>query len=145
MRLQSLRFKQNHVGIGFALAVGAALSGCTVSGPMGHAGKDRSASEAVSIVSPAEPSRQDIKDDDWAAIAQNLDRVDLAAGRSWFSPVSGNSGTLLKIETADLSGTECISFQTTANTITGIRLYTGTACRDPGRRFAVTELNANAT
>ncbi|MEP0406265.1 MAG: hypothetical protein ABJH93_11010 [Roseibium sp.] len=121
---------------------------------MVHASKDTSASEAVSIVSPAEPARQVIEDDDWEAIAQNLDKVvpdlssravDLAAGWSWFSPVSGNSGTLLKIETAGLSETECISFQTTANTITGIGLYTGTACRALGRRFAVTELNVNAT
>ncbi|WP_371419594.1 RT0821/Lpp0805 family surface protein [Labrenzia sp. THAF82] len=115
---------------------------------------DASAVEAVSIASPADPSRNDIKDDDWLAIAQKLDKavlsfssraVDQAPEQSWFSPVSGNSGTFLKIGTAELSGPECIAFQTTANTITGIRLYNGTACRDSARRFAVVEMNANET
>ncbi|MCV0429772.1 MAG: pyridoxamine 5'-phosphate oxidase, partial [Roseibium sp.] len=53
---------------------------------------------------------------------------------------SGNSGTLTNIDTAALSDTGCISFQTTANTIAGIKLYSGTACRDITQKFAVTTL-----
>ena len=52
----------------------------------------------------------------------------------------GNSGTLSNINASTYSETGCLGFQTTANTIVGIKLYSGTACRDITQKFAVTSL-----
>lgn len=59
----------------------------------------------------------------------------------WTNPSSGNSGNIRKLSLDGLADTGCVNFQTTANTIAGIRLYNGTACRDLSQRVQITSLS----
>ncbi|TWI84590.1 outer membrane surface antigen [Roseibium hamelinense] len=54
----------------------------------------------------------------------------VATEMRWLNGESGNSGTVSKLDLADYQATGCFSFQTTANTIAGVKLYSGTACKD---------------
>ncbi len=133
------------------LTLGAALGGCSnVAVPIGSSNVDTPTVITGSIASSADVAYSDINEDDRAIIAANLDIIesDLAAGNTpdtqtlpWLNSESGNSGTLSKIDAADMSETGCLTFETTANTITGIKLYSGTACRDITQKFAVTSLS----
>lgn len=131
--------------------VGAAVAGCSqVSVPVGSNNVDTPTILTGSIASTTDEAYSDINQDDRSIIAENLDVIgpDLTASRDtngltlpWLNSVSGNSGTLSSIVTSDLNETGCLSFKTTANTITGIKLYSGTACRDVTQKFAVTTLS----
>lgn len=134
-----------------ALALAVCLAGCTqVTVPTGSNNVDTPTVLTGSIPSPSDQAYSDVNADDRAVIAENLntlsDELDLTEADqdvmlSWLNPVSGNSGTLTQIETGTFDATGCLSFRTTANTIAGIKLYSGTACRDITQRFAVTALS----
>jgi hypothetical protein len=140
-----------HPFVALLLTLGLSLGGCSqVTMQMGSNNLDSPTLLTGSIPSASDVAYSDINEDDRSIIAQNLDMLgaDLAAGQSaegvnltWLNSVSGNSGTLAQIDTTTLSNTGCLGFKTTANTITGIKLYSGTACRDITQRFAVTALN----
>ncbi|MHA7774045.1 RT0821/Lpp0805 family surface protein [Roseibium sp. M-1] len=131
-------------------ALGTTLGGCSqVTMEMGSNNLDSPTVLTGSIPSATDVAYADINEDDRSIIAQNLDLFgqDLAAGKSadgvtlsWLNSISGNSGTLAQIDAAVLNETGCLNFKTTANTIAGIKLYSGTACRDITQRFAVTAL-----
>ncbi len=134
------------------LLLGATLlASCThVTVPTGS--NDVSAPTLItgSIESSSDIAYSDVSDDDRAIIADNLDaaRVVIENGPAaaalelpWLNSLSGNSGTVSHIDTSVLQETGCVSFKTTANTIAGIKLYSGTACRDVERNFSVTTLS----
>jgi len=130
--------------------LGALLGGCSqVSVPMGSNNVDTPTVLTGSIPSAADVAYSDINDGDRGIIAAHLDSlgVNLTTDQPiaeltlpWLNSVSGNSGTLSAIDFALLPDTGCLTFRTTANTIAGIKLYDGTACRDVTRKFAVTVL-----
>ncbi|WP_209001133.1 RT0821/Lpp0805 family surface protein [Stappia sp. BW2] len=133
------------------LAIATALGGCSqISVPVGSNNIDSPTLLTGSIPSVSDVAYADINDDDRSVIAENLDTIspDLAAGKpidslslTWLNSISGNSGTLSSINASSFSETGCLGFKTTANTIVGIKLYSGTACRDVTQKFAVTSLN----
>lgn len=135
------------------VAVGTLLSGCSqVSVPMGSNNIDTPTVLTGSIPSATDVAYSDINEGDRGIIAAHLDSlsedlmsVEAKPGLSlpWLNSVSGNSGTLSGIDTAVLTETGCLTFRTTANTITGIKLYDGTACRDVTRKFAITTLTVS--
>ena len=139
-----------HPFVAILLALGISLGGCSqVTMEMGSNNLDSPTVLTGSIPSPADVAYADINEGDRGIIAQNLDLLgaELAEGKpaegmtlTWLNSVSGNSGTLTQINTSALSETGCLGFKTTANTIAGIKLYSGTACRDVTQRFAVTAL-----
>jgi len=126
------------------------LGGCSqVTVPMGSNNVDTPTVITGSIMSSTDIAYSDIDEEDRAIISQNLDLIgdDLASGNPvgelalpWLNALSGNSGTLTEIDTNAFGETGCVFFKTTANTIAGIKLYAGTACRDVSRKFAVTAL-----
>lgn len=135
------------------VVLGIALGGCSqVSMPMGSNNVDTPTVLTGSIPSATDVAYSDINDGDRSIIAAHLDSLaeELSAGTSvtgmtlpWLNSVSGNSGTLSTIDPALLTQTGCLTFRTTANTIAGIKLYDGTACRDITRKFAVTALTVS--
>ena len=135
----------------FTLAVG--LGGCSqVSVPMGSNNVATPTVLTGSIPSASDVAYSDIHEDDRAIIASHLDTLgeslpdgQAATGTAlpWLNAVSGNSGTLTGIDTSALTSTGCLTFRTTANTIAGVKLYDGTACRDITRKFAVTALTVS--
>lgn len=89
----------------------------------------------------------DIGADDRKAIAFALAAgpasVSRPAAFTWSNPVSGNSGTILSLKEESVPfGTECSRFETTANTIAGVRAYTGLACRDANTNWTIVDLRA---
>ncbi|MEJ8473395.1 RT0821/Lpp0805 family surface protein [Roseibium algae] len=58
----------------------------------------------------------------------------------WSNPESGNSGKVSDIDLTVEAETGCMAFKTTANTIAGVRIYSGTACRDISKRLMITSL-----
>ena len=102
-----------------------------------------------SIPSNSDVAFADISADDRMIIAGNLDSLtgdlddqsDLSGlSLPWLNTASGNSGTVSSLDKSTFNETGCLAFQTTANTIVGIKLYDGTACRDVTQKFAVTTL-----
>lgn len=138
---------------GILLAIGLSLGGCAqVSVPMGSNNVATPTVLTGSIPSASDVAYSDVDEDDRSIIAGHLDTLGatLADGQAatgvalpWLNSVSGNSGTLTGIDTSVLSATGCLTFRTTANTIAGIKLYDGTACRDITRKFAVTALTVS--
>ncbi len=155
MRSYTLRGGKIHPVVATALILSICLAGCAqVTVPTGSNNVDTPTVLTGSIPTPSDQAYSDVNADDRAVIAENLDTLsgdlDLSEESkdvmlSWLNPVSGNSGTLTKIETATFDATGCLSFHTTANTIAGIKLYSGTACRDVTQRFAVTALSVTDT
>ena len=151
MRSYTLRRGKIHPLVAAALSLLFCAAGCTpVTVPTGSNEVDTPTVLTGSIPSASDQAYSDVNADARAVIAENLDtlsgEMDLTEESkdvmlSWLNPVSGNSGTLTKIETGTLDSTGCLSFHTTANTIAGIKLYSGTACRDITQRFAVTALS----
>lgn len=139
------------------LAMGCAgllLGGCSqVSVPMGSNDVDTPTVITGSITSSTDVAYSDISLEDREVIAQNLDVIepellagdDATAGLTlpWLNSLSGNSGTLSSINSEIFGQTGCVNFKTTANTIAGIKLYSGTACRDISEKFAVTALTVS--
>lgn len=127
------------------------MGGCSqIAVPVGSNNVDTPTILTGSIQSSTDIAYSDISAEDRAAISRNLDVIgeNLDGGTvsetltlPWLNPLSGNSGTLSDFDTASLSETGCVSFKTTANTIAGIKLYSGTACRDVTQKFAVTGLS----
>ncbi|MBN9669275.1 pyridoxamine 5'-phosphate oxidase [Labrenzia aggregata] len=128
----------------------ATLGGCSqVTVPMGSNNVDTPTVITGAISSSTDIAYSDVDEKDREIISQNLDLVaeHLDSGQAvdglalpWLNAVSGNSGTLTEIDTNVFGETGCLFFKTTANTIAGIKLYSGTACRDVSRKFAVTAL-----
>lgn len=137
-----------------ALMIGGLVSGCgqvTM-----QVGTDDVATPTVltgSILSPSDEAYSDITAQDRQVIAARLDALndELATGSDlmplsvqWQNEASGNAGTLWKIDTDTFAQTGCLTFKTTANTIAGVKLYSGTACRDISERFTVTALTVTS-
>jgi len=133
------------------LAFASVVAGCArVNVPIGSNNVDTPTVLTGSVSSSADQAYSDISAEDRSIIAENLDTLDTAlsasdaeesAVLSWQNPTSGNSGTLTDLNADSLGETGCVSFKTTANTIAGIRLYSGTACRDITQKFSVTTLS----
>ncbi|MEP3048728.1 MAG: RT0821/Lpp0805 family surface protein [Roseibium sp.] len=132
------------------LVLGMIVSGCSqVSMQMGSADVTEPTLLTGSISSNSDVAFADISSDDRLIIAQNLDELsgDLSGSSDlaelslpWLNTASGNSGTVSAFDRSTFEETGCLNFQTTANTIVGIKLYAGTACRDITQKFAVTTL-----
>lgn len=133
------------------LTLSLTLGGCSqISVPMGSNDVDTPTLLTGSIPSSSDIAYSDISPEDRKIIAENLDAADPeltadsqagALNLPWLNALSGNSGTLSNIDASSLGETGCISFKTTANTIAGIKLYSGTACRDVTQKFNVTTLS----
>ncbi len=132
------------------VALGVFVSACgQISAPVGS---DDLAAPLVltgSIPSSTDVSYADIDKEDREIIARAIDAVvggqDADATMTWSNKQSGNSGTIASLDAASLSSTGCLEFKTTANTIEGVRLYAGTACRDYAGTMAITVLSASET
>ncbi len=74
-------------------------------------------------------------------VALSLAETEEAKRLTWSSPESGNSGKISDVDNQALDETGCLSFKTTANTIAGVRIYNGTACRDIRQLLTVTALS----
>ncbi len=132
------------------LALAPVLAGCSqIEVPVGSNNVDTPTLLTGSIPSSMDIAYSDISEEDRGVIARNLDGIGSDLGNNtvaatltlpWLNDVSGNSGTLSNIDADSLEDTGCVSFRTTANTIAGIKLYSGTACRDVTQKFAVTGL-----
>jgi len=125
--------------------IGLLISGCsTVSTPLGSADVATPLDLTASIDGIDDTSYADIDEMDRQILSTKIqESVDSGAAPEsvpWVNPQSGNSGTISEFATANLAETGCISFKTTANTIDGIRLYNGTACRDASSSFAIVSL-----
>jgi hypothetical protein len=136
--------------VAVAALLGAGLSGCSqMSVPVGSSNVDTPTLLTGSIPSASDVAYSDVDEDDRGIIAAKFDAIgqELQSGQPssglslpWLNAASGNSGTLSAIDTSTLAAAGCLTFRTTANTIAGIKLYEGTACRDITGRFAVTAL-----
>lgn len=151
MRSYTLTYNKIQPFMGIIALLGSLIAGCAqVTVPIGSNNVDTPTVLTGSIPSSTDQAYTDVNAEDRAVIAENLDSLDQTldnydAGQdvllSWLNPISGNSGTVTSIKADGLTETGCLSFQTTANTIAGIRLYSGTACRDISQKFAVTALS----
>lgn len=75
------------------------------------------------------------------ALAAGPASVAKSAAFTWSNPISGNSGTILSLVSEKVGiGTECTRFETTANTIGGVRAYQGLACRDAKTNWTIVDL-----
>jgi len=128
-----------------ALAIFGLLGACSpVSMPIGSSDIETPLVLTGSIPTEETDSYADISADDRKLIAQTLHAAledDKGADAlAWSNPESGNSGTISDLDASQFADTGCLSFRTTANTITGLRLYQGTACRDISKTMAITTL-----
>ncbi|WP_417769224.1 RT0821/Lpp0805 family surface protein [Stappia sp.] len=113
-----------------------------VSMPMGSADPETPLDLTGSIDGQQNPADVDISAQDRAIIAKAIAtaREDGIAEPpfSWNNPISGNSGTIIAlVDDTPANGTGCARFETTANTIGGVRAYNGVACQDLMRDWAV--------
>jgi len=146
-KIQSLKL---HCAMVCAIVAGFSLAGCSQMGM--QVGTDDVTSPTIltgSIPSATDVAYSDLTPEDRQAIAANLDGLETDLGQGadladlslpWLNSSSGNSGTVSSISPAIYAQTGCLSFKTTANTIAGIKLYSGTACKDITRKFTVTAL-----
>ncbi len=75
------------------------------------------------------------------ALAAGPTSVEKSAAFTWSNPISGNSGTILSLKKEEVAiGTECTRFETTANTVGGVRAYQGLACRDAKTNWTIVDL-----
>jgi len=137
--------------LGLCVVLGLGLSACAqVTVPLGSADVETPMLLTGSIPSTTDIAYADIDGQDRVFMAEALsigldsDIETTSLLIPWNNPNSGNSGTLSNIKADTLSQTGCLSFSTTANTIAGVRLYEGTACRDATSRLIITELMAGA-
>lgn len=133
-----------------ALLTSSLLGACSpVSMPIGSADIETPLVLTGSIPSEADETYADINTEDRKLIAQTLysalDEGSTDAALAWSNPESGNSGTISDLDVSKFKSTGCLSFKTTANTISGLRLYEGTACRDISNAMAVTTLSVAKT
>lgn len=130
----------------------ATTAGCgQVSMQLGSADVETPMVITGSINTGVETAHSDIDLADREVIAEVLDTManpsgvvaltETRPGARWLNRESGNSGTVSKIDTSQIDETGCLGFQTTANTIAGVKLYQGTACRDITQRMVITSLS----
>ncbi|GGB51422.1 hypothetical protein GCM10011316_24300 [Roseibium aquae] len=124
-------------------------AGCSqVTVPLGSTDVETPMLLTGAISSGTDIAYADIGQDDRAFIAEAIGSalssdLDLAGVRvPWSNPDSGNSGTLTDLDTDALAQTGCLGFSTTANTIAGVQIYSGTACRDARNAVLITGLSA---
>lgn len=102
-----------------------------------------------SISSSEDTAHSDIDGQDRRLIASALEQALVNANLqiedrrslAWTNLESGNSGTIGNVDQTIMDATGCLSFETTANTIAGVQIYSGTACRDISQKLAVTALS----
>jgi surface antigen len=125
-----------------ALFLGACGS---VSMPMGSADVETPLDLTGSIDGQQNTADVDINKQDRAIIASAIGKArkqeTADAPFSWTNPITGNSGTILSlVDDSVPGGTGCTRFETTANTIGGVRAYDGVACQDLMKDWAVISL-----
>ncbi|SHL51623.1 RT0821/Lpp0805 family surface protein [Roseibium suaedae] len=141
------------------VALACVLAGCgQVSMPLGSNDVETPLVLTGSIPSSSDVAFADIGETDREIIAMSIDQLVSGTGMeasaladegtmrtavSWTNPDSGNSGSIAKLDKSKLDDTGCLDFETTANTIAGIRLYKGTACRDIRQVMAITALTVS--
>lgn len=133
-----------------AFAISGLLGACSpVSMPIGSSDIETPLVLTGSIPSPDEDAYTDVGVDDRKLIAKTIhtavDDDNTAEALAWSNPESGNSGTISDVDVSQFQDTGCLAFKTTANTITGVRLYEGTACRDISNAMAITVLRVAKT
>lgn len=147
---QSCRMRQCRSAVA-ALAVAAlsafALAGCSaISIPLGDAAGTSDVNAPIDLTGNISDSAvYDVAPGDRQQIAAmlpaGLDETTAVLPLSWSNPDTGNSGTITDIVQADPQGTRgCARFTTSANTIEGLRNYTGMACPDSFATWHVTVL-----
>lgn len=140
------------------VVIACVLAGCgQVSMPLGSNDVETPLVLTGSIPSSSDIAFTDIGETDRQIIAMSIEQLASGDGMEasaladdkdtgfsvpWTNPESGNSGSIGKLDKSKLADTGCINFETTANTIAGIKLYKGTACRDVRQTMTVTALNA---
>jgi surface antigen len=129
-----------------ALVISGSLGACSpVSMPIGSSDIETPLVLTGSIPSVEDEAYTDISTDDRKLIAKTihtaLDEDNAVEALAWSNSESGNSGTISGLDVSKFEDTGCLSFKTTANTITGLRLYEGTACRDLSNAIAITALS----
>ncbi len=130
-----------------------ALAGCGhISFPMGETAETKAtALKTASIKGTETPeSESEVVETDRGVIASTLasapadktaEASPSATQLAWVNPETGNQGTIFEIVDADPKGIHgCRKFSTTANTIEGVRAYSGIACPDSFDKWHVTVL-----
>lgn len=131
---------------GACLAFSGMLAACgSMPSPVGSDDVTSPLDLTGSIDGAQNAANADIGVDDRKAIAFALaagpTSVSRPAAFTWSNPVSGNSGTIISLTEESVPfGTECSRFETTANTIGGVRAYTGLACRDANTNWTIVDL-----
>ncbi|AXS39601.1 RT0821/Lpp0805 family surface protein [Breoghania sp. L-A4] len=75
------------------------------------------------------------------ALPENPADAETMVPLAWANPETGNRGTITELFEADPAGNRgCARFTTSANTIEGLRNYTGMACPDSFNKWHVTVL-----
>lgn len=127
-----------------------AAAGCSgVSMPIGSNDLESPLDLTGSIDSQQNAADVDISAQDRAIIARAIATAHEAGQAeppfSWNNPITGNSGTIVAVkDDTQPGGTGCTRFETTANTIGGVRAYLGTACRDLMQEWAIIDLSVKA-
>ena len=136
--------------LGAALLITSVIPGCS-SMPLASNDIDSPTILTGSIPSNTDVAYADVDERDREILALTLDsasvdpndQVTPVQTLAWTNPESGNSGTISNVDLTKLPDTGCVEFDTTANTIAGIKIYHGTACRDITQRMVITALAAN--
>lgn len=136
------------VALAFLLPLVAAGCG-SVSMPIGSSDLESPLDLTGSIDSQQNAADVDISSQDRAIIARAIATAHesgmVEPPFSWNNPITGNSGTIVAVKDDTQSGgTGCTRFETTANTIGGVRAYLGTACRDLMQEWAIIDLSVKA-
>lgn len=124
-----------------------AAAGCSsVSMPIGSSDLETPLDLTGSIDSQQNAADVDISSQDRAIIARAIATAHEAGQAeppfSWNNPITGNSGTIVAVkDDTQAGGTGCTRFETTANTVGGVRAYLGTACRDLMQEWAIIDLS----
>ncbi|MFD1695157.1 RT0821/Lpp0805 family surface protein [Roseibium aestuarii] len=144
-----------------ALFAGSLTGGCSqISVPLGSSDVETPMVLTGSLPSSSDQAFADIEDGDRAVITATLAQIidapepssAMAYGAgapapqrfSWTNPLTGNSGSLSGIDQSQAESTGCVAFKTTANTIAGVRLYSGIACKDVRQQLTITSLTVEA-
>lgn len=130
-------------GLALGLCLALTVAGCgSISMPMGSADPETPLDLTGSIDAQQNIADVDISAQDRAIIAKAIatarDGGMAEPPFAWNNPISGNSGTIVSlVDDTATNGTGCARFETTANTIGGVRAYQGTACQDAMQDWAV--------
>ncbi|PTW62162.1 outer membrane surface antigen [Breoghania corrubedonensis] len=125
------------------------LAGCGhISFPMGKSSEsDASSINTGSVASMSDPrTDRDVAVTDRGIIASTLatapeTQEPTPTQLAWANPETGNQGTIFEVVDADPKAAgSCRRFSTTANTIDGVRAYSGIACPDSFDKWHVTVL-----